>query len=79
MYVNVPQTYVPQSSPARGRAQRAGDPGSAYAATVEASSQSVNAGSGTTLMQLVVDNADGELLPGGYANVRLDLPATPRR
>jgi RND family efflux transporter MFP subunit len=45
-----------------------------YTATVEASSQSVNAQSGTTLMQLAVDNAAGELLPGAYADVTLELP-----
>ena len=26
-------------------------------------------------MQLGVDNADGELLPGGFANVSFELPA----
>jgi RND family efflux transporter MFP subunit len=41
---------------------------------VESSAQAVNAQSGTTLMQLAVDNADGELLPGSYANVSLHLP-----
>jgi multidrug efflux pump subunit AcrA (membrane-fusion protein) len=49
-------------------------PNATYAATVEASAQSVSASSGTTLMQLVVDNKAGDLLPGGYASVRLDLP-----
>jgi len=50
-------------------------PGKSYAATIETSSQSVSAASGTTLMQLVVDNPAAELLPGGYANARLQLPA----
>ncbi len=49
-------------------------PGKTYTATVESSSQAVNVASGTTLMQLAVDNARGELLPGGFANVSLDLP-----
>jgi multidrug efflux pump subunit AcrA (membrane-fusion protein) len=49
-------------------------PGRTYMATVESSSQAVNATSGTTLMQLAVDNANGELLPGGFADVSLDLP-----
>jgi multidrug efflux pump subunit AcrA (membrane-fusion protein) len=49
-------------------------PDKTYTATVESSSQSVNAQSGTTLMQLAVDNAAGELLPGSYANVSLALP-----
>ena len=44
-----------------------------FAATVEASSQSVDVASGTTRMQLALDNAQGELIPSGYANVRLSL------
>ena len=44
-----------------------------FAATVEASSQSVDVASGTTRMQLALDNANGELMPGGYASVRLTL------
>ena len=48
-------------------------PNRTFAATVEASSQSVDIGSGTTRMQLGLDNSAGELMPGGYANVRLTL------
>jgi membrane fusion protein, multidrug efflux system len=50
-------------------------PGHAYTATVESSSQAVTAASGSTLMQLGLDNKDGDLLPGGFANVKLQLPA----
>ena len=76
VFVNVPQTYVP-SVPAGTKAsvivpERAEK---SYAAVVDNSSQAVTASSGTTLMQLVVDNPGAELLPGGYANVRLQLPA----
>jgi hypothetical protein len=46
-------------------------PNRTFAATVEASSQSVDFGSGTTRMQLALDNAGGELMPGGNANVRM--------
>jgi len=48
-------------------------PNRTFDATVEASSQSVDVGSGTTRMQLGLDNPKGELMPGGYANVRLSL------
>jgi multidrug efflux pump subunit AcrA (membrane-fusion protein) len=44
-----------------------------FAATVEASAQAVDVNSGTTQMQLALDNSAGELMPGGYANVRLSL------
>jgi len=75
VYVNVPQNSVPDV-PAGTKAVLTvpEHPEKQYAATVESSAQAVNAQSGTTLMQLAVDNADGELLPGGYANVSLHLP-----
>jgi membrane fusion protein (multidrug efflux system) len=48
-------------------------PNRTFQATVEASAQAVDVSSGTTRMQLGLDNASGELMPGGYANVRLSL------
>jgi RND family efflux transporter MFP subunit len=75
-YVNIPQSYVP--SIRIGTKARITVPeyaGRSFPATVEASSQSVDVASGTTRMQLVVDNASGELMTGAYANVSLDLPS----
>jgi RND family efflux transporter MFP subunit len=72
--INVPENYAP--------AIRIGDkatitspayPGRAFPAVVEASARAVDVATGTTHMQLMVDNADGELMPGGYANVHVDL------
>src|SRR5262249_60122821 len=40
---------------------------------VGASAQAVDVASGTTRMQLGLDNAKGEVMPGSYANVRLTL------
>lgn len=75
VYVSVPQNYVPSIPPGTKATISVPDhPGKAYSATVESSSQAVNVASGSTLMQLGVDNANGELLPGGFANVSLDLP-----
>jgi RND family efflux transporter MFP subunit len=73
VYVNVPQSYVP-SVPAGTKAtiRVPEHPGKTYTGTVEASAQSVTAASGTTLMQIIVDNKAGELLPGSYASIRLD-------
>lgn len=48
-------------------------PGREYSATVAASAGSVNIATGTTLMQLSVDNKAGELLPGAYASVSFEL------
>jgi len=76
VYVNVPQSYVP-SVKIGTKAQLTVPeyPGRTFTATVEASAQSVDAASGTTRMQLVVDNANGELMTGGFANLRLQLPS----
>jgi RND family efflux transporter MFP subunit len=75
VYVNVPQNSVPDVPPGTKATLSVPEhPDKTYTATVESSSQSVNAQSGTTLMQLAVDNAAGELLPGSYANVSLALP-----
>ena len=74
VYVNVPQRYVPAIRiGAKAVLTMPEYPNRTFAATVEASSQSVDVASGTTRMQLALDNAGGELMPGGYASVRLPL------
>jgi membrane fusion protein, multidrug efflux system len=74
VYVNVPQTYVPAIKiGAKAVISMPEYPNRTFLATVEASSQSVDVSSGTTRMQLRLDNAKGELMPGGYANVKLSL------
>jgi membrane fusion protein (multidrug efflux system) len=74
VYVNVPQNYVPAVKiGAKAVISMPEYPNRTFAATVEASSQSVDVGSGTTRMQLALENPKGELMPGGYANVRLSL------
>jgi membrane fusion protein, multidrug efflux system len=74
VYVNVPQSYVPAIKiGARAVISMPEYPNRTFDATVEASSQSVDVGSGTTRMQLALDNPKGELMPGGYANVRMSL------
>jgi membrane fusion protein (multidrug efflux system) len=74
VYVNVPQTYVPAIKiGAKAVISMPEYPNRTFQATVEASSQSVDIASGTTRMQLGLDNSAGELMPGGYANVKLSL------
>jgi membrane fusion protein (multidrug efflux system) len=74
VYVNVPQSYVPAIRiGAKAVISMPEYPGRTFLATVEASSQSVDVSSGTTRMQLALDNAGGELMPGGYASVKLSL------
>ncbi|HTE14198.1 MAG TPA: efflux RND transporter periplasmic adaptor subunit, partial [Burkholderiales bacterium] len=75
VYVSVPQNYVALIK--RGTAARLSvpeNPGKFYAAAVESSSQAINIASGGMLIQLAVDNTNADLLPGGFANVSLDLP-----
>jgi RND family efflux transporter MFP subunit len=77
VYVNVPQTYVPNIPPGTKVAITVPEhPEKTYAATVAESSQAVNTVSGTTLVQIHVDNSGGELLPGAFANVNFELPAS---
>jgi membrane fusion protein (multidrug efflux system) len=74
VYVNVPQNYVPSVKiGAKGTIVVPEYPTRAFEATVEASAQSVDVNSGTTQMQLGLDNSSGALMPGGFANVRLVL------
>lgn len=74
VYVNVPQSNVP-SIPVGTKAHISVPeyPGKTFPATVEASAQSVDIASGTTRMQLVVDNSRGELMTGDFTNVSFDL------
>jgi RND family efflux transporter MFP subunit len=76
VFVNVPQNYVPSVPPGtKATISVPEHPGKTYSGTVEASSQAVNPSTGTTLMQLIVDNAAGELMPGDYASIHLQMAA----
>jgi RND family efflux transporter MFP subunit len=78
VYVQVPQSYAPQIKVGtQARLNVPEYPGEPFNATVIASADSVNAASGSTLVQLQVDNAAGRLLPGAYTSVRFDLPIQP--
>jgi RND family efflux transporter MFP subunit len=79
VYINVPQNYVPSVPPGTRATIRVPEhPDKTYSGTVEASAQAVNASSGTTLMQLIVDNSAGEMMPGDYASIHLQIAATVR-
>ncbi|MGY3622907.1 efflux RND transporter periplasmic adaptor subunit [Bradyrhizobium sp. USDA 10063] len=74
VYVNVPQNFVPSiKMGAKAVITLPEYPNRTFTATVETSSQAVDVSSGTTRMQLALDNSSGELMPGGYANVKLTL------
>ena len=74
VYVNVPQNDVPGIKiGTQAKLSVPEYPGRAFAATVNASAQAVDVASGTTRIQLLVDNAAGELMTGAFANVQLEL------
>jgi RND family efflux transporter MFP subunit len=75
VYVNVPQNYAPSIAiGTKAQLSVPEYPGRKFAATVNASSQAVDVASGTTRMQLMVDNPDGALMTGAFADVQLELP-----
>jgi RND family efflux transporter MFP subunit len=74
LYINVPQNYV--SFIRAGSKASFGVPeypDGRFEAAILSTSGAINASSGTTLVQLLVDNAAGRFLPGGFANVSLQL------
>jgi membrane fusion protein, multidrug efflux system len=74
VYVNVPQSYVPSIRiGAKAVITVPEYKNRTFAGVVEASAQAVDVNSGTTQMQIVLDNSTGELMPGAYANVQLTL------
>ena len=73
--MSVPQAYVPDI-PIGTKASISvpEHPGQTFPATVEASAQAVETASGTTRIQLVVDNSRNELMTGDFTQVTFDLP-----
>jgi RND family efflux transporter MFP subunit len=73
--VSVPQNFVPAVKlNTRVEISVPEYPGKVYQGVVEASARSVDVASGATRMQVVVDNGAGELMPGAFANTRIQLP-----
>lgn len=76
VYVSVPQNLVPSvpsGTPVTIRVPE--HPGKSYSGAVEASAQSVSPSTGTTLMQVIVDNGAGDMMPGDYASIHLQSAA----
>jgi RND family efflux transporter MFP subunit len=75
VYVEVPQNYGPSIRPGTTAVLVVPEyPSREFHAKVVATSSAVNAASGTTRVQLLVDNADGLLMPGSFAHVHFSLP-----
>jgi len=79
VYINVPQNDVPSVPPGTHATIRVPEhPERTYTGTVESSAQAVDPSTGTTLMQLIVDNSAGEMMPGDYVSIHLQIGhATP--
>jgi len=76
VYVNVPQNYVPSVPPGTKATITVPEhPDKTYIGTVEASAQAVDPITGTTLMQIIIDNSAGEMMPGDYAGIHLQIAA----
>jgi RND family efflux transporter MFP subunit len=75
VYVQVPQSFGPSIRVGSTAALIVPEyPGKEFHAQVIATSNAVNATSGTTLVQLLVDNTDSTLMPGSFAHVHFSLP-----
>jgi len=78
VYVAVPQNYVPSVPPGtKATISVPEHPDKTYGGTVEASAQAVVPSTGTTLMQIIVDNSAGEMMPGDYASIHLQIVGAP--
>jgi RND family efflux transporter MFP subunit len=76
IYVYVPQPYSASIHPGvTAGLEFADHPGRRYTATVASTARALDAVSRTLQVELQIDNARGELLPGSYAQVYFDLPA----
>ena len=76
LYVRVPQEYAPAIKPNGAATFTVPEfPGKTFTATVTSLADSINAESGTTLVQLQVDNPGHLLLPGGFVNLHFALPS----
>jgi len=77
IYVSVPQSYAGQVTQGASAGLVFADrPGRRYDASVSSTSRALDASSRTLQVELQIDNAKGELLPGSYAEVRFDLRGT---
>lgn len=76
VYVHVPESYANAIKPdLKAKLYFTQFPGRAFDAVLGETADAIDPATRTLLIQLVVDNASGELLPGSYAEAHLMLPA----
>jgi len=75
LYVSVPQSDSARIGPGSTATLTAPEyPGKVFRATLTTTANAVSATTGTLLVELLVDNADGALKAGDYARVTFDFP-----
>jgi RND family efflux transporter MFP subunit len=75
VYVNVPQQYSAAAKPGLTADLTLQEfPGRRFKGTLVRTANSIDVASRTLLVEIDVDNASGELLPGAYAEVHLKVP-----
>jgi RND family efflux transporter MFP subunit len=78
LYVHVPQRYSSRITPGMTAGLTVPEyPGRTFKATLTSTSEAVSESSGTLLVELAVDNADGALKTGDYAQVTFNLAGAP--
>jgi RND family efflux transporter MFP subunit len=76
IYVSVPQAYAPDIRSGQSAALEFADrPAGHWTAIVSSTARALDAQSRTLQVELQIDNASGELLPGSYAQVRFIFSA----
>ena len=76
IYVQVPQPYAATTKPGLGaNLIFAEHPGTSYPAKIARTANAIDPANRTLQVELEIDNAKGELLPGAYTEVHFKLPA----
>ena len=74
LYVRVPQSFAPQMGPdTTAQVSFPDRPGMTFTARMDSTANAIDSTTNTLLVQLKVDNAKGELLPGAYADVHFKV------
>jgi membrane fusion protein, multidrug efflux system len=77
VYVNIPENYSDEIVPGiSATLDMASSPNQKVTGKLARTSQSIDPGSLTLLAEVDVPNANGKLLPGGYAQVHFDITTT---
>jgi RND family efflux transporter MFP subunit len=80
VYVNVPEAYAPSiRAGINAYLELTQYPGQKFQGKVVRSANAINLSTRTLLTEVDVPNAAGQLLPGGYAQVHLDVKVTGQR